>query len=172
MKTINKLKAATLTISLAFGATSLNAVAFDTDAVKDGQSPLAAEFTKLDTSANGLLTPEEASKDKLFTAKHFAKADVDNDGTLDQNEYTTYKTVAQQKLVNRVVDDSVITSKAKAEILATEDLKSLQISVKTYKGEVILSGFVDNQAIKDKAEQVFAKIDGVKSVKNSLEIKS
>ena len=48
---------------------------------------MAAEFIKLDISAKGLLTPEEASKDKLFTLKDFAKADVDNDGTLDQNEY-------------------------------------------------------------------------------------
>lgn len=171
MKTINTLKVATLAICLVFSATSFNAMAFDTDSVKDGQTPLAAEFTKLDTSAKGLLTPEEASKDKLFTAKDFSKADVDNDGTLDQNEYANYKSATQQKIVGRVVDDSVITSKAKAEILATKDLKSLQISVKTYKGEVILSGFVDNQAMKDKAEQVVAKIDGVKSVKNGLEVK-
>ena len=85
MKTINTLKVATLAICLVFSATSFNAMAFDTDSVKDGQTPLAAEFTKLDTSAKGLLTPEEASKDKLFTAKDFSKADVDNDGTLDQN---------------------------------------------------------------------------------------
>ena len=172
MKTINTLKAATLAISLAFGASSINAMAFDTDEVKDGQAPLAAEFTKLDTSANSLLTPEEASKDKLFTKNHFAKADIDNDGTLDQNEYANYKSAAQKKVVHRVVNDSVITSKAKAELLAEKDLKSLQISVETRKGEVILSGFVDNQAMKDKAEQLVAKIDGVKSVKNSLEVKS
>jgi hyperosmotically inducible protein len=172
MKTTNTLKTATLALALAFGATSMSALAFDTDTIKDGQAPLAAEFTKLDTSGDGLLTPEEASKDKLFTKNHFAKADVDHDGTLDQNEYSNYKSAAQQKTVGRVVDDSVITAKAKAEILATKDLKSLQISVETHKGEVILSGFVDNQTMKDKAEQVVAKIDGVKSVKNSLEIKS
>ena len=172
MKTIYTLKTATLAIALAFGATSFNATAFDTDAVKDGQAPLAAEFTKLDTSANGLLTAEEASKDKLFTKNHFTKADIDNDGTLDQNEYANYKSAAQQKVVGRVVKDSVITSKAKAELLAEKDLKSLQISVETRKGEVILSGFVDNQTMKDKAEQIVAKIDGVKSVKNSLEVKS
>ncbi len=172
MKTPAILKTATLAIILAFGATTFNAIAFDTDEVKEGQAPLAAEFSKLDTSANGLLTAEEAAKDKLFTKNHFAKADVDSDGTLDQNEYANYKSAAQQKVVGRVVDDSVITAKAKAEILATKDLKSLQISVETRKGEVILSGFVDNQSMKDKAEQVVAKIDGVKSVRNSLEIKS
>jgi len=49
MKTINTLKAATLAISLAFGASSINAMAFDTDTIKDRQTPLATEFTKLDT---------------------------------------------------------------------------------------------------------------------------
>lgn len=171
MKSIYTLKTATLAVALAFAATSITAMAFNTDEVKEGQAPLAAEFSKLDTSANGLLTLEEASKDKLFTKNHFAKADVDSDGTLDQNEYANYKSAAQQKVVARVVDDSVITTKAKAEILATKDLKSLQISVETRKGEVILSGFVDNEAAKMKAEEVVSKIDGVKSVKNSLEVK-
>jgi hyperosmotically inducible periplasmic protein len=172
MKSSITLKTATFAIVLAFGATTFNAMAFDTDAVKVGQAPLATEFKKLDTSSNGLLSADEAAKDKLFTQTHFAKADLDNDGTLDQNEYANYKSAAQQKVVGRVVDDSVITAKAKAEILGSKDLKSLQISVETRKGEVILSGFVDNQAMKDKAEKVVAKIDGVKSVKNSLEIKS
>jgi hyperosmotically inducible periplasmic protein len=172
MKTIYTLKSAALAITLAFGSTTFSAMAFDTNTVKEGQAPLSAEFKKLDTSADGLLTTEEAAKDKLFTQNHFTKADVDNDGTLDQHEYANYKSAAQQKVVGRVVDDSVITAKAKAEILAAKDLKSLQISVETRKGEVILSGFVDNQAMKEKAEQVVAKIEGVKSVKNSLEIKS
>lgn len=172
MKTTNLLKTSRLAIALALSTTAFSAMAFDTDTVKDGQAPLAVEFKKLDTSSNGLLTAEEAAKDKLFTQPHFVKADVDNDGTLDQNEYANYKSAAQQKVVGRVVDDSVITAKAKAEILASKDLKSLQISVETRKGEVILSGFVDNQAMKEKAEQIVAKIDGVKSVKNSLEIKS
>lgn len=170
MKTLNTFKAATL--ALALGFTSMSALAFNTDEVQDGQAPLSAEFTKLDINGNNLLGSTEARKDKLFTRKNFAEADVDQDGTLDQSEYATYKSAAQQKVVGRVVDDSVITAKAKTEILATEDLKSLQISVETRKGEVILSGFVDNQLMKDKAEQVVSRIDGVKSVRNSLEIKS
>ena len=172
MKSINPLMATTLAVSLVFCVTSINALAMDTDSIKDGQSPLATEFKKLDFSADNLLTPEEASKDKLFNSKHFAKADVDNDGTLDENEYANYKSAAQRKTIGRVINDSVITSKAKAELLAEKDLKSLQISVETRKGEVILSGFVDNQSMKDKAQYIVEKIDGVKTVRNSLEIKS
>lgn len=168
MKTVNTLKAATLAITLAFGATSFNALALDAEKA----TPLATEFNKLDSNGNGLLTPAEAAKDKLFSDPHFSKADVDTDGALNQTEYANYKSAAQQKVVGRVIDDSIITTKAKAEILAEKDLKSLQISVETLKGEVILSGFVDNAAAKAKAEAIVAKIEGVKSVKNGLVVKS
>ena len=172
MKALSTLKLTTLAIVLAFGATSIQAVTLDSDSVQDGQQPLAAEFKKLDTNSNELLTQAEASNDKLFTKKHFAKADTDNDGTLNQQEYANHKSSAQKKSVKRVASDSVITSKAKAELLAEKDLKSLQISVKTFKGEVILSGFVDDEISKLKAETIVSKIDGVKSVKNSLVVKS
>ncbi|MEZ0317338.1 MAG: BON domain-containing protein, partial [Methylophilaceae bacterium] len=41
---------------------------------------------------NGLLLPNEASKDKAFNKRTFAKADVDHDGYIDQNEYIHFKT--------------------------------------------------------------------------------
>ena len=56
------------------------------------QTPLAAEFSRLDTSGNGLLKPNEVGK--AFNKKTFAKADMDHDGTIDQNEYVYYKTGA------------------------------------------------------------------------------
>jgi hyperosmotically inducible protein len=186
MNTVNTIKMATIAVTLAFGATTMNAMALELEAttkldasgtldantVKDNQSPHAIEFSRLDLSNDGLLTQDEAAKDKYFTAKGFAKADVDSDGTLDQNEYAKYKSSAQNKVIGRKVKDTVITAKAKAEILATEDLKTLQISVETRKGQVILSGFVDNEAARIKAEEVVSKIEGVKSVKNSLVVKS
>ena len=166
-------KLSTLSIAMLLGVTSITAMAFDVNEVQDGQAPLAAEFKKLDINSNDVLTRYEAKKDKLFAKKAaFAKADVDKDGTLNQEEYANYKSAAQKVVVKRVVSDSVITSKAKADILATEGLKSLQISVETHKGEVILSGFVDSEAAKTKAGEVVSKIEGVKTVKNSLEVKS
>lgn len=165
------LTAKTLAIALAFGAASMQVYALD-EAAEEGQAPLAAEFKKLDADANDLLSQTEAGNDKTFTADNFAKADIDNDGTLDQNEYANYKSATQKKVVKRVVSDSVITSKAKANLLAEKGLKSFKISVETYKGEVILSGFVDNEAAKTQAEAVVSKIDGVKSVKNSLVVRS
>lgn len=171
MNTMNTFKTTTLAVAFAFGAISFSAMAASPEEMSN-QAPLAEEFIKLDMDGNKTLTVTEASKDKTFHKDNFAQADVDSDGTLDQNEYSTYKSANQKKVVGLVVKDSVITAKAKAEILATKDLKSLQISVETRKGEVILSGFVDNETAKIRAEQVVSKIEGVKSVKNSLVVKS
>ena len=172
MNTTSSLKSATLIIALAFGVTSMQATAFDTDAIQEGQAPLAEEFKKLDINTNASLTLDEAGNDKLFTADHFAKADIDANGVLNQDEYTNYKSTVQKKAVKRVVSDSSITTKAKTELLAEKGLKSTQISVKTYKGQVILSGFVDDELSKVKAETIVTKIEGVNSVKNSLVVRS
>lgn len=158
-------------------AFSISAASFSVTAAElsdpNNQTPLSREFSTLDTNANNVLDYTEASKDKTFAKhSHFIKADIDHDGTLDQNEYSTYKSASQQKTAKVVIKDSVITTKAKAKILATKDLKSLQISVVTHNGQVLLSGFVDNETAKEKAGEVVSKIEGVKSVKNNLEIKS
>jgi len=77
----------------------------------------------------------------------------------------------QQSSTGEVVDDSVITTKVKTQLAADEFLKSFQISVETRKGIVELSGFVDSQKAKDKADQIARGVDGVKSVKNALIVK-
>ena len=43
------------------------------------------------------------------------------------------------------VDDTAITAKIKAEIFNEPSLKTMQINVKTFKGVVQLSGFVDSE---------------------------
>ncbi len=171
MNKTSTLKSATLVMALAFGATTMQAVAFDTDNVKEGQVPLATEFKKLDADSNTLLNETEAGKDKLFTQSNFVEADIDSDGTLTHEEYASYKSEDQKTKLKRVASDSLITSKIKTDLLAERELKSTQISLKTYKGEVILSGFVDDELSKQKAEVIASKIAGVKSVKNSLVVK-
>ena len=160
-------------IALTFGVASLHAVAFDTDAInKDDKYTLETEFKKLDIDSNAQLSQAEFDNDKFFTKGHFEKADINSDGTLNQEEFVSYKSGAQKQAAKRVASDSFITSKAKAELLAEKELKSLQISVKTFNGVVILSGFVDDEISKLKAETIVSKIDGVKSVKNGLVVKS
>jgi osmotically-inducible protein OsmY len=72
----------------------------------------------------------------------------------------------------RVVDDSVITGKVKAALIADETTKAHQISVETFQGVVQLSGFVDSSAARSRASQLAQQVDGVKNVKNDLELRS
>jgi len=68
-------------------------------------------------------------------------------------------------------DNSVLTAKVKATILGDSRLKMMQIDVDSYKGVVLLSGFVDSAAAAQRAVDVVRKIKGVKSVNNSLVVK-
>lgn len=71
------------------------------------KTPLSLEFSNLDTSGNGLLTPNEASKNHAFSQKSFAKADVDHDGTIDQDEYIYAKSGQWPKDTQTVQNNSV-----------------------------------------------------------------
>ncbi len=69
------------------------------------------------------------------------------------------------------IDNSVITSKVKAAIFDEPTLKTLQIKVESFKGEVQLSGFVDSVASVEKAGEVARGVEGVAGVKNDLVVK-
>jgi osmotically-inducible protein OsmY len=69
------------------------------------------------------------------------------------------------------IDDTTITSKVKAAVLAEPGLKTLQIGVETYKDVVQLSGFVDSGDAKSRAGAVALAVPGVKSVRNNLVVK-
>lgn len=69
------------------------------------------------------------------------------------------------------IDNTVITSKVKAAILGEPTLKTLQISVKSYKDTVQLSGFVNSAQSKQRAGEVAAGVSGVSDVENDLIVK-
>lgn len=77
----------------------------------------------------------------------------------------------QQPSTGQFVDDTVVTTKVKAAIFQEPTLKSLEISVTTFKGIVQLSGFVSSSSAALKAAEVARNIEGVKGVKNSLIVK-
>jgi osmotically-inducible protein OsmY len=68
-------------------------------------------------------------------------------------------------------DDSVLTAKVKAAIIKDPKLKSLQISVESFKGVVQLSGFVNTQDASNRAVELARRVKGVKQVNNSLIVK-
>jgi len=70
-----------------------------------------------------------------------------------------------------VVDDSVVTTKVKAALVAEPATKARDITVVTRDGIVQLSGFVDSATEKSTAAEVAQGVNGVKEVRNDLQIK-
>src|SRR5665647_3103887 len=64
----------------------------------------------------------------------------------------------------RVVSDSWITTKVKAEILANSVSKAFKVSVKTKHGAVSLKGKLPSQDAIDLVKMIAEKVKGVKSV--------
>jgi len=69
------------------------------------------------------------------------------------------------------IDSSVITATVKARLLADDTVSGLPITVKTYKNNVQLSGFVNNQAQRIRATEIARHVQGVEFVQDSLLIK-
>ncbi|MEO8445816.1 MAG: BON domain-containing protein [Gammaproteobacteria bacterium] len=71
-----------------------------------------------------------------------------------------------------VMDDAAITASVKTKLTLDKDTKARQINVETQKGIVQLNGFVDSSAARSEAEKIAAGTDGVKQVRNNLEVRS
>jgi hyperosmotically inducible protein len=73
--------------------------------------------------------------------------------------------------VGNIVDDGIVTTKVKAALLSDPSVKSIDIAVVTRKGEVQLSGYVDNQGQVNRAIDITRAVEGVQNVKNELIVK-
>lgn len=73
--------------------------------------------------------------------------------------------------VGNELDDALVTTRVKSALMSDLKFKSYDIKVETRKGEVLLSGFVDNQEQLDEALRVTRTIEGVKSVQNNVAFK-
>ena len=77
-----------------------------------------------------------------------------------------------QQTVGAYVDDAAITASVKTRMLDDERVAGTSITVETLNGTVMLSGFAKTQAEKAAAESIALKVDGVKSVKNEITVRS
>lgn len=69
------------------------------------------------------------------------------------------------------IDDTVITTRVKAAIFNDPTLKSSEINVETFKGQVQLSGFVNSREDINRAVALTRGISGVTSVANDMRLK-
>ena len=68
------------------------------------------------------------------------------------------------------ISDATITASVNAKLAADKELSALRINVDTSDGRVALHGTAPNSAARERATQIAAAVDGVRSVDNQLQI--
>lgn len=76
-----------------------------------------------------------------------------------------------QKSAGEQLDDTVVTAKVKTALIADPATKARQIDVEVFRGTVQLNGFVDNATEKSAATRVARAVEGVKTVRNNLDVR-
>jgi hyperosmotically inducible protein len=79
-------------------------------------------------------------------------------------------TAVTAKTDDKQMEDSWITAKTKIALFADARVKGRQINVETKDGLVMIRGKVDSDEAKKAAEEIAKLVDGVKSVKNELQV--
>jgi hyperosmotically inducible protein len=114
-----------------------------------------------------------AACDKPGSAEKAGKSiDQAAENAGDEMDEASKKLGEQGDKAGVALDDTAITAKVKAAILAEPGLKVLQINVDTTKGVTTLSGTVDSLQSSDRAKEIAGAVSGVKDVDNRLVVKS
>ena len=79
---------------------------------------------------------------------------------------------ATRESTGEYLDDAAITTKVKTKLLGDPTISGFAVSVETFRGRVILSGFVNSQTQIDRAVTLAREVPGVREVQSSLVIKS
>jgi osmotically-inducible protein OsmY len=69
------------------------------------------------------------------------------------------------------LDDSVLTTKVKAALLADVAVNAFRIHVRTDNDVVHLNGVVNSEQIRLRAGEIAGKIDGVRAVQNNIVVR-
>jgi hyperosmotically inducible periplasmic protein len=81
-----------------------------------------------------------------------------------------YKVAKDERTVGRILDDSNISATIKSDLSSDPLVDVADIDVDTLEGNVILTGVVKSREQVDRAIDIAKKIEGVKSVKNNLQV--
>ena len=115
-----------------------------------GDKPPVAKDDAANKSAPVVQQPAKAPAKKNEEAERAAKEKAAADAKAKENE--------------------ALAGKVKSALAAEPGLKKLTVDVTASDGEVTLFGSADTRAHRDQAARVAAKVEGVKSVKNSMAV--
>jgi hyperosmotically inducible protein len=76
----------------------------------------------------------------------------------------------ERRATGQIVDDASLTARVKTALVKADGINANAINVNTYRGEVILSGFVEDRQMIDRAASVARDVDGVRMVRNDLHV--
>ena len=139
-------------------------------AANDAAKPENPKFVKLDRNHDGVLTRDEVRHIRDY-ARAFSEADENKDGKLDRAEFVKAEAIHDRVVAGKYVEDSIVTAKVKAALLKEPELKSLDVSVETLRGEVLLAGFVKDERQREKAMKTAVAVNGVVSVKDAMVVR-
>lgn len=127
-------------------------------------------FLQLDVNHDGYVSLDEAASVSGME-QNFSTADDDHDNRLTPGEFIKAESIHDRQQLSKYAQDSVITAKVKAVLFKDLELKAFDVGVETYRGRVLLSGFVEDPQQAQRAVQLAAGVRGVARVENALKVK-
>jgi hyperosmotically inducible protein len=91
-------------------------------------------------------------------------------GAVDKMDKAENKVKETTTEVTGAVSDTWLTSKTKIALFADDRVKGRDVRVETVKGDVFLRGKVDSEEAKTAAADIAKTVEGVKNVKNDLQV--
>ncbi len=128
------------------------------------------KFDRLDRNRDGFLSREEVRHLRDY-ASAFNEADANRDGRLSPAEFIKAEAIHDRVLAGKYVDDTMLTARVKAALLKEPELKSLDVGVESNRGQVLLSGFVQDDRQRQKALKAAAAVPGVRGVMDGMALR-